>query len=153
MHSIQSDTQIIPDKVNLMTYSYGGEGKEESKQQPIAMPSIFLPNPHRLEFTVAFDPPISKDDIKRYIIEYDVEQHKRMTASEIPHKCDYYEFILEYPASLGIDGGIKVAEINLLTVQEAVTLASPVIESVGNRKIAKWSIKNIPEGKAFQFRW
>jgi len=153
MHSIQSDTQIIPDKVNLVTYSYAGEGKEESKQQPIVVPSIFLPNPHRLEFTVAFDPPISKDDIKRYTIEYDVEQHKRMTASEIPHKCDYYEFILDYPASLGIDDGVKVAEINLLTVQEATTLASPVIKSVENRKIAKWSIKNIPEGKAFQFRW
>lgn len=155
MHSIQSDIQIIPDKVNLKVYSYDGDAKEEPRKQqhPIAIPSMFLPNPHRLEFTVAFDPPINKEEIKNYTIEYDVQRHGRATASEITHKCDYYEFILDYPASLGIDSTVKVAEINLLTVQEAATLASPVIESQGNRRIAKWSTKNIPEGKAFEFSW
>ena len=154
MHSIQSDSKIIPDKVNLKAYSHEGEKKDEPKrQQPLALPSMFLPNPHRLEFTVAFDPPINKDEIKNYTIEYDVQRHGRASASEITHKCDYYEFILDYPASLGIDSAVKVEEINLLTVQEAATLASPVVESQGNRRIAKWSTKNIPEGKAFEFRW
>jgi hypothetical protein len=154
MHSIQSDSEIIPDKLNLKAYSYDVETKEEPKKQhPTAIPSTFLPNPHRMEFTVVFDPPINKDEIKSYTIEYDVQRQGRATASEITHKCDYYEFILDYPASLGMGSVVKVAEINLLTVQEAATLASPVIESQGNRRIAKWSIKNIPEGKAFEFRW
>src|ERR671922_271718 len=142
-------------QVKIKVYSYDGEIKEEFKKQqhPIAIPSMFLPNPHRLEFTVAFDPPISKDEVKSYTIEYDVQRHGRATASEITHKCDYYEFIIDYPASLGIDSIVKVAEINLLTVQEAATLTNPVIESRGNRRIAKWSTKNIPEGKAFEFKW
>jgi hypothetical protein len=155
MHSIQSDTQIIPDKVNLKVYSHDRETKEEPKKQQksMAVPSMFLPNPHRLEFTVLFDPPINKDEIKSYTIEYDVQRHGRTTASEITHKCDYYEFIFDYPISLGIDSVVKVSEINLLTVQESATLASPVIESQGDRRVAKWSTKNIPEGKAFEFRW
>jgi hypothetical protein len=154
MHSIQSDSQIIPDKLNLKAYSYDLETKEEpKKQQPIAISSTFLPNPHRMEFTVVFDPAINKDEIKNYTIEYDVQRQGRATASEITHKCDYYEFILDYPASLGIERVVKVAEINLLTVQEAAALASPVMESQSNRRIAKWSTKNIPEGKAFEFRW
>jgi hypothetical protein len=154
MHSIQSDAEVIPDKVNLKVYSIDEKDKEGSnKQQMMAIPSIFLPNPHRLELTVAFDPPINKDEIKKYRIEYDVQRQGRATTSEITHKCDYYEFVLDYPATLGINGVVKVAEINLLTVQEAATLARPVIESEGARRIAKWSTKNIPEGKAFEFRW
>lgn len=154
MHSIQSDARIIPDKVNLKIYSLDEENKgEPQKQQMISIPSMFLPNPHRLEFTVAFDPPISKDEIKKYSMEYDAQRQGRATTSEITHKCDYYEFVLDYPATFGIEGIVKVAEINLLTVQEAATLARPIIESQGNRRIAKWSTKNIPEGKAFEFRW
>jgi Adenylate and Guanylate cyclase catalytic domain len=155
IHSIQSDIKINPDKVNLKVYSCDGEIKEESKNQhkSMAIPSMFLPNPHRLEFTVVFDPPLNKDGIKSYTIEYDVQRHGRATASEITHKCDYYEFIFDFPASLGIGNVVKVAEINLLTVQESATLASPVIKSQDNRRIAKWSTKNIPEGKAFEFRW
>jgi len=112
---------------------------------------MFLPNPHRLEFTVVFDPPIKKDEVKSYNIEYDVGREGRANASDITHKCDYYEFILDFPASLGTDGGVKVTEINLLTVQEATALTSPIIESRGNGRIAKWSIKNIAEGKGFEF--
>jgi Adenylate and Guanylate cyclase catalytic domain len=155
MHSIQSDAEIIPDKVNLKAYSLDEINKEEpKKQQMMAIPSMFLPNPHRLELTVAFDPPINKDEIKKYRIEYDVRRQGRATTSEITHKCDYYEFVLDYPATLGIDGGVvKVAEVNLLTVQETAPLARPVIESEGTRRIARWSTKNIPEGKAFEFRW
>jgi hypothetical protein len=154
IHSIQSDVQIIPDKVNLKVYSLEAENKDKpKKQQMIAIPSMFLPNPHRLEFTVAFDPPIYKDELKKYSIEYDVQRQGRATASEITHKCDYYEFVLDYPATLGIDGEVKVAEINLLTIQEASALARPIIESQGTRRIAKWSTKNIPEGQACEFRW
>jgi hypothetical protein len=54
---------------------------------------------------------------------------------------------------LGIDGVVKVAEINVLTIQDAATPARPIIESEGTRRIAKWSTKNIPEGKTFEFRW
>jgi hypothetical protein len=57
----------------------------------ITIPYMFLPNPHRLEFIVAFDPPINKDEIKNYSIEYDVERQGRATTSEITHKCDYYD--------------------------------------------------------------
>lgn len=156
IHSIQSDSEIIPDRVNLNVYSRGPESQEQVDRgnlRPLSISSMFLPNAHRLEFTVVFDPPIKKDEIQSYTIEYDVRRQGRSNASEITHKCDYYEFILDLPASLATDGGVKVTEINLLTVQESTSLISPVIESQGNRRIAKWSIKNVPEGKAFEFRW
>jgi hypothetical protein len=87
MHSIQSDAEIIPDKVILNVYSLDEENKEEpKKQQMMAIPSMFLPNPHRLELTVAFDSAINKDEIKKYGIEYDVQLQGRATTSEITHK-------------------------------------------------------------------
>ena len=61
--------------------------------------------------------------------------------------------MLDFPVSLGTDGGVKVTEINLVTVREATALTSAVIESRGNGRIAEWSIKNIAEGKGFEFTW
>jgi hypothetical protein len=44
-------------------------------------------------------------------------------------KHDYYEFVIDYPVTLRIDGIVKVAETNLMTVQEIATLARPIIKS------------------------
>jgi hypothetical protein len=61
------------------------------------------------------------------------ERKGRTTTSEIIHKCDYYEFVLDCPATLGIDGVVKLGEINPLTVHEGAMQARPIIESEGTR--------------------
>lgn len=143
-HQIATDVEKTFDELKIKVYDEDGDELQIS--------SISIDKPDQKEFVTAFAKPLQPGELRKYFLEYEVEEPERYFENIFLTDCENFSVVMDYPHSPMIR---KPVAYEVITEKDEKIRAKeqPAIVSSNGREVATWSKTNVFKGQSFRFEW